>query len=183
MSPGPPPPILPGSSRLGEELTPDLLRVQAQAPTPNTHACTHANMKQLGCARRRTGTHRHALTFLADGLGRTRQAGHHPDVSLRSSGHGGHSREHQHGPLTRDQVRGGGRPGCPVPGAAEPHTAGGGHDAFGVETQPTAQSLLRVSKPTETWAPEPAAWVYPCGPQPGPDPQAGREASSVPALC
>ena len=68
MSPGPPPPILPGSSRLGEELTPDLLRVQAQAPTPNTHACTHANMKQLGCARRRTGTHRHALTFLADGL-------------------------------------------------------------------------------------------------------------------
>lgn len=39
-----------------------------------------------------------------------------------------------------------------------------GHDAFRVETHPTAQSLLRVSKPTEIWAPEPAAWVYRRGP-------------------
>ena len=89
--------------------------------------------------------------------------GHHPDVSLRSSGHGGPSREHQHGPLTCDQLRGG-RPGRPVPEAAEPSTAGGWARCLQSGDPPYCSEPPAGLQTRKIWAPEPAAWVYQRGP-------------------
>ena len=71
------------------------------------------------------GKLQHALAFLAQWSGKNPgRPGHHPDVSLRSSGHGGLSREQPHDPLIRDPLCGAEGPGRPAPGATEPRVGG-----------------------------------------------------------
>lgn len=90
----------------------------------------------------------HALAFLAQWCGKNPgRPSHHSDVSLRSSGHGGLNREHQHGPLTCDQLCGAEGPGRPVLGATKPSMGGAAlgkarsqHHALGDELSPWIQT-------------------------------------------